>query len=199
MSDLLLGLSLGAAAGITPGPLFTLVMTTGLRRGFGAGARIALAPLVSDAPVVAVALAAVASLPDAAASWLGRVGGLYLVWLGLQTLREAGEDPKGGSSIDRLRDLRRGVAVNLLSPHPWLFWFSVGAPATVAAWGRSPGRAGAFVAGFYLLLVGSKLVVAFVAASGRHLLSDSSQALLARIGGGVIVVMGLLLVAEYLG
>ncbi len=197
MSDLVLGLSLGAAAGIVPGPLFTLVVTTGLQRGFGAAARTAFAPLVSDVVVVAAALATVASLPDAAVTWLGRVGGLYLIWLGVQTVREAGA-AETGTDAGPLRDLRRGVVVNLLSPHPWLFWFAVGAPATVSAWSRSPARAVAFVGAFYLLLVGSKVVAAFLAASGRRLLTDASQARLARVGGAVITVMGVLLAVDYL-
>ena len=196
MSDLILGLTLGAAAGITPGPLFALVVTTGLQRGFGAGARTALAPLLSDVPVVAVALAAVASLPDTTVVWLGRFGGVYLIWLGVETVREAAAGP--GSADDRFRDLGRGVVANLLSPHPWLFWFAVGAPATVSAWGRSPGSAVAFVAGFYLLLVGSKVAVAFFAASGRRILTEAARVRFAQVGGGVIVVMGILLLVEYL-
>ncbi len=196
MSDLVLGLTLGAAAGVTPGPLFALVVTASLRRGFGAGARTAVAPLISDLPVVVVALAAVSSLPDGVVRGLGLAGGVYLVWLGARTVSEA----RSPAVDDRpaVRDLRRGVVVNLLSPHPWLFWFSVGAPATLGAWQRAPIRAVAFVGAFYALLVGAKVVAAAVVASGRRFLGTAWHGRLAQVGGATIAVMGVVLVFEYL-
>ncbi len=196
MSDLLLGLTLGAAAGITPGPLFTLVVTVSLRRGFGAGARTALAPLLSDLPVVVIALAALAALPGVVVRGLGLVGGLYLIWLGIRTVSEARNPADDGGSA--VRDLRRGVVVNLLSPHPWLFWFSVGAPLTLGAWQRAPVRAVAFVGAFYALLVGSKMVAAAVVASGRRLLDTTWHIRLAQVGGVAIAAMGVVLITEYL-
>ena len=47
MEAILLAFSLGLAAGLSPGPLLTLVVSTSLARGFGAGLRVALRSSVS--------------------------------------------------------------------------------------------------------------------------------------------------------
>jgi len=52
MNYLILGLTLGLSAGITPGPLLTLVITASLRRGWAGGLQVALAPLITDAPII---------------------------------------------------------------------------------------------------------------------------------------------------
>ena len=49
MTSLLVnGLALGLYAGISPGPLLSLIIAESLRGGWPAGFRIALAPLVTD-------------------------------------------------------------------------------------------------------------------------------------------------------
>ena len=35
------------------------------------------------------------------------------------------------SPVTRTADLRRSALVNALSPHPWLFWITVGGPLLV--------------------------------------------------------------------
>ena len=47
---LLVGIGFGFSGGVAPGPLHTVIMTTSLQRGFAAGSRIAVAPLLTDAP-----------------------------------------------------------------------------------------------------------------------------------------------------
>jgi threonine/homoserine/homoserine lactone efflux protein len=63
------------------------------------------------------------------------------------------------------------VLVNLLSPHPWLFWLSVGGPLLVTAWRHGAIYGGAFLLGFYGLLAGSKVVLAVMLSASRHRLS----------------------------
>ena len=57
----------------------------------------------------------------------------------------------------------RAVLVNASGPGPWIFWSTVCGPILAEAWRAGPGRAVAFLLGFYGLLVGGKalLVVAF--------------------------------------
>ncbi len=56
MELVLIGLGLGLAAGVSPGPLLTLVVSSTLARGFGAGLRVALAPVLTDAPIIVLAI-----------------------------------------------------------------------------------------------------------------------------------------------
>lgn len=89
MDALGLGLSIGLAASISPGPLLVLVVTSALRSGWRAGVLAACAPLLSDAAVVAVTLLLLDRLPGRALGVLGVVGALVVVWSGVRTAREA--------------------------------------------------------------------------------------------------------------
>ena len=55
--------------------------------------------------------------------------------------------------------------------HPWIFWLTVGAAILAKAMAQSWLVAVAFLFGFYLLLVGSKVGVALMAGRSRELLS----------------------------
>ncbi|GAA0370429.1 LysE family translocator [Microbispora corallina] len=191
MPELLMGLSLGLGAGVTPGALLTLVITASLRGGFRAGMRLACVPLLSDLPVVLLSVTAVGAMPAAAVRVLSVVGGLYVVYLGVSTAREArtAEPPRPGADAPTsAADVLRGVVVNVLNPHPWLFWIVVGSPLFVAAWGRAPASALAFLAGFYVVLVGSKLVLAWAVGAGRHRLTPRGYRLL--LGGSGLLLAG---------
>ena len=198
MQYLLLGLGLGVGAGLAPGPLLALVVTTALARGFGPALRVAFVPLVSDSVVVLVSVFVVHALPDRALGLLGVVGGLFVVWLGIEALREQPVEveaaPPGGSV-----EFRKGVLVNLLSPHPWLFWLTVGGPILVAAWAVTPAGALAFLIAFYAVLVGSKVVVAAAVAGGRRRLSPHALHRAHQLAGVLLLLTGALLVTEFAG
>ncbi len=92
--------------------------------------------------------------------------------------------------------LVKGVLVNVLSPHPYLFWISVGAPLVHRAMAVSVLAAGAFIAGFYLFLVGSKIALALVVApvqdchQGPGLWGDHAGL------GGVLCLLAVMLVKD---
>lgn len=119
MTELLMGLSLGLGAGVTPGALLTLVITASLRGGFRSGVRLACVPLLSDLPVVLLAVTAVGALPQVLLRVLAVGGGLYVVHLGVETLREARTalPPRPGEDApSSAREILRGVVVNMLNP-----------------------------------------------------------------------------------
>ncbi|WDP92036.1 MAG: LysE family translocator [Desulfobacter sp.] len=161
-----MGMVLGLSAGLAPGPLLTLVVSQTLARGRGAGVRVALAPLVSDLPIVGLSLAVLSRLSDfnPVLGLISLAGGIVILKMGIEGIRTAGgetdREDGGGPLI-------KGVLVNLLSPHPYIFWLTVGAPATVRAWENTPVDAAGFIAGFYCLLIGSKIGLALAAARTR--------------------------------
>lgn len=200
MSALLAGLGLGFSAGISPGPLMSLVITTALARGFAAGLRVAVAPLLTDLPIVAAAVLFVAAIPEGVQALLAAVGGAYVLYLGADALRAARTARLGGAAPQAARrDVVRGALVNLLSPHPWLFWLSVGGPLLAAAWRVGSLHAAAFLFGFYGLLVGSKIGVAWAVAAGRRFLTDHTYRLLLAASGVLLFVFGGLLLWQAAG
>lgn len=196
MQYVVLGLSLGLGAGLAPGPLLALVITTALSRGFRAALMVSLVPLVSDAVVVAASLLVVHSLPTRATGVLGVVGGLFVIWLGVEALRERPAEVEGAPSADPVL-FRKGVLVNLLSPHPWLFWIAVGSPILLAAWASSPPAAVGFLVCFYAVLVGTKVVVSAVVAGGRTRLSPTALRRAHVLSAVLLLLTGALLVAEF--
>jgi threonine/homoserine/homoserine lactone efflux protein len=194
---LLLGLSIGLAAGISPGPLLVLVVTSTLRSGWRAGAVAACAPLVTDAVVVAGTLLVLDRLPPRALDLLGVVGGAVVVGTGIRVLREArtaGLTPAAGSSR---RALRQAAVVNLLSPHPWVAWATALGPLTISTWRDGAGGAVALVVGFYTTLVGAKIAVAVLVAGGRHRLSEAGYRRALAAAGVLLVAAGIALILEF--
>ncbi len=66
---LFMGMVLGLSAGLSPGPLLALVISETVSKGLGAGIRIALAPLVTDLPVVAISFLLVSGLSGFDRCW----------------------------------------------------------------------------------------------------------------------------------
>lgn len=158
-----LALILGAISAISPGPLLAMVVSSTLYRGFWAGLRIAIAPLLTDAPVLAISLLTLHALPVAALGGIGLAGGLFLVGLGIEQgfkARQAVLPSSAGAVATGEYELLRGVVVNLLNPSPWLFVLTVMAPVLAATWPHSPASAVEFVFVFYLLLIGGKICLA---------------------------------------
>lgn len=176
MSHLLAGLTLGFAAGVSPGPLMTLVITRTLEYGLAAGLRVAVAPLITDAPIVALTVLFVSALPSGVETTLTLAGAAFLLYLAWEIARDARSatllQTGPAAQASAVADLWRGVMVNFLSPNPWLFWIGVGAPLFTRAWQNRPALAIVFLASFYALLVGSKALAAFAVAGGRRYLND---------------------------
>lgn len=154
------GALLGLGAGLSPGPLLTLVVSESLRRGAAAGIRVALAPLLTDLPIIALVLLGLGRIVNHGMlpGILALIGGGLVIWMGLGELRATGGVVVEGRAESH--PFRRGVLVNVFSPYPYLFWLGVGGPMILKAWGQNQAAAFVFLGSFYLLLVGSKVLLA---------------------------------------
>jgi threonine/homoserine/homoserine lactone efflux protein len=166
----LTGTLLGLTAGIAPGPLLTLVVSETLQHNVRSGIRVALAPLVTDLPIILLSVLLLAKLADfnGALGVLSLGGALFLLLLGTQNLCQA--VPVQHFSDDSSRSLGKGILVNFLSPHPYLFWISVGTPLMLRAYGQSLEAAVVFICAFYGCLIGSKIVLAVLVERSRQFL-----------------------------
>ena len=200
MDPLLVGLSLGLAAGVGPGPLLLLVVTSSLRSGWRTGTLVACAPLVSDVLVVAGVLLVLDRLPSIALSMLGVLGALFVIYTGGRTVVEArtadlGISHQGARSL--FVALRQAAAINLLSPHPWIFWATVLGPLTIATARTGLRGAVALILGFYLGLVGAKIVIAALVSGQRRRLSQRGYRRALVGAGALLILTGVLLLTEY--
>ncbi|NUT90930.1 MAG: LysE family transporter [Saccharothrix sp.] len=197
MDALGLGLTIGLAASISPGPLLVLVVTSALRSGWRAGALAACAPLLSDAVVVGVTVLVLDRLPARALGVLGVVGAVFVVWSGVRTVREARTATLDGSAETGGDALRRAALVNLLSPHPWVAWATALGPLTITTWRASAGAAVALLIGFYAMLVGGKVVIAVLVARGRRRLDDTGYRRALTCAGVLLALAGVALGIEF--
>ncbi|WPL15767.1 LysE type translocator [Thiorhodovibrio winogradskyi] len=190
----ILGLVLGLAAGVAPGPLLTLVLAEALRHGTAAGVRVALAPLITDLPLVLASWLLLRQWADSDAvlGALSLVGSLLVFGFGLQTLRAPAQLPNPKAVPVAPHSLRKGLLANVFSPHPYLFWLGVGGPILTRAGETGALAPAAFLLSFYGLLVGTKVLIAMLMGRTRGYLNQ-------RAYRTVLVVLGLALCALALG
>jgi threonine/homoserine/homoserine lactone efflux protein len=193
ISFLTTGTILGLSAGFTPGPLLTLVISETLKHDLKAGVKVALAPILTDLPIIILTLFMLAKLSHfhtilGAISFLG---GLFILYLGYESVRTKGVNISLNDC--RAQSLRKGIIVNALSPYPYLFWFSVGAPTTIKAMGQSVFAALAFISSFYVLLVGSKIAIAILVGKSRSFLTGNPYIYTMRFLGLIFFVFAVFL------
>ncbi len=108
----------------TPGPIVTLVISTGVTKGVRAALTTVVGTTLGNALLLAVIAAALnwvvahAGLLFEALRWTGAA---YLVWLGVQAWRHAGDSGRAPVETDRAR-LARGVLVAISNPKTIVFF-----------------------------------------------------------------------------
>lgn len=196
LNYLFIGAFLGLSAGFSPGPLLALVVSETLRHGNLAGVKVALAPLITDLPIIACAVFVLTIVADAdmLLAILSFCGAGFVAWMGLENLRS------GATVIDieehSRRSLSKGIVTNLLSPHPYLFWLTVGVPVMNQANQKHIAQAAAFLVSFYFLLVGSKIALALLVGKSKSFLRGGTYSFLLRSLGGLLCLFSVLLVYE---
>jgi threonine/homoserine/homoserine lactone efflux protein len=191
ISFLATGIILGLSAGFAPGPLLALVVSETLQHNIRSGIKVALAPIVTDLPIILISLFILAKLSDfdAVLGFISLGGGLFLLLLGYQSLKIKNinlEIPNATA-----KSLSKGILTNLLSPHPYLFWLVVGAPTMTTAINKHPFAGGAFLGGFYVCLIGAKIVVAILTGKSKSFLTGNSyRAIIRSLGLFIIILAG---------
>jgi threonine/homoserine/homoserine lactone efflux protein len=176
--------------------MLALVLAQTLRHGSREGCKIALTPLVTDAPIIVVALLLATKLAElrpllGVISIAGGAFVLFLAWESFRPVRLDAEAPP-----EPPRSWFKGIVTNLLNPHPWVFWLTVGAAILARAIAQSWLAALAFLFGFYILLVGSKVGVAFMAGRSRDLLAGRPYRVVMRVLAGLLALFAILLFRE---
>ena len=196
LSFLATGVVFGLSAGVAPGPLLTLVISETLKHGTGSGIKVAMAPLITDTPIVLLAIFVVSQVSGLhfVLGLISLGGAAFLVYLGYESMVFKGAALNVEGS--RPQSLRKGIIANFLNPSPYLFWFSVGAPIVIKATGVGLAGPLLFLTGMYLLLVGSKVVIAWLTGKSRRFLQSRGYVVTNRILGIVLLVFAALFVRD---
>lgn len=153
---LLQGATLGFTASAQPGPFQAFLLGETVRQGWRRTLPAALVPLISDTPIIVIALLVLTQAPAGLLRGLQVVGGLfilYLAWGAWRSVRQA-ISTTSDSPAPQPGWILRAALMNLLNPNPWIFWITVSGPIVIAAWRAEPLAAVAFMVAFYFLLIG---------------------------------------------
>lgn len=193
---LLTGISFGLAAGVAPGPLLTLVVSETLRHDKKHGIMVAVAPVLTDIPIVLLSVYILGKLTDfnAALGAISLFGAAFIAYLSYEGLTARGIEE--APSATKSGSLRKGVLTNLLSPHPYLFWMTVGAPLIHRAYDLSLQACILFILAFYLFLIGSKVVIAVLVDRSKSLLKSRVFVYMEKVLGLLLLVFAILFLKE---
>jgi threonine/homoserine/homoserine lactone efflux protein len=189
LSFLTIGFILGLSAGFAPGPLLALVISETLQHDIKAGIKVALAPVLTDLPIILITVFVLGQLArfQPVLGVISISGGCFILYLGIKNIQTRGITIAKDASNPK--SLQKGVLVNALSPHPYLFWFSVGAPTTIKALEQSLASAISFIVSFYGILVGSKIMLALLTGKSRAFLQGSTYIFMMRLLGVILLVL----------
>jgi threonine/homoserine/homoserine lactone efflux protein len=190
---LTMGSILGLSAGFAPGPLLTLVISETLQHDIKSGVKVALAPMITDVPIVMLTLFILVKLSGfhKVLGIISCMGGVFVLYLGWQSMVTKGVelDLQG----TRSRSLAKGIIVNTLNPHPYLFWFGVGGPTVTKAMNLGMLAPLAFIGSFYVLLVGSKILIALLVGKSRSFLTGKGYIYTMRLLGVALCALAIIL------
>ena len=193
------GALLGLAEGIKPGPLNTLVISETLRHDWKAGTKVALAPLITDAPIITISALIWWSATGLSGieTVLYLAGGAFLAYLGVDGLRSPAPSlERDEAKPVKVESLKRGVITNLLNPNPWMFWTLIGAPFLVAAWKESPLMPLGFIIGFIGVLIGVKILFAIALDRSKGFLTEKGLLFAIRLSSIALLFLAVLFVLQ---
>jgi len=186
---LLLGATFAFAAVVQPGPLQAYLISQAASHGWRRTLPAAFSPLLSDGPIVVLAVLVLSRLPARLTEWLRAAGGVFVLYLAYGALKtwRAWDGRAEARAPSASRSLLSAATVNLFNPNPWISWSLVLGPLLLKGWREAPARGLALLAGFYGVMVlglAGTIVIFGVAGKlgagmGRTLIGLSAAALTA--------------------
>jgi threonine/homoserine/homoserine lactone efflux protein len=182
------GIGYGFSAAVLPGPFQTHLITQTLTKGWKRSLVAALAPLVSDSPIITLCLFILSQIPIWFERFLYIAGGLFVLYLAygayISWKKFEANIPMEADQVQQ--SILKAALVNMLSPGPYIFWSLVTGPVLIRGWRETPVNGIGFLAGFYGAMIFSlcAIILIFGLASqigpkvNRSLLGISAVALL---------------------
>ena len=183
-------LTIGLSAGFAPGPMMMLSITETLNHGWRGGMKVALAPLITDAPIILLTVLVMGrfSTEPAFTGIISLAGAAYLLFLFYKTFfikKEWQQDEQA-----KPQSLSRAVFTNFLNPNPYIFWSTIGAGFLLKG---NTAQIIAFLTVFYMLLVGGKMALAGIIHHGGRRLGQRVCGYIVRTAGAGLLVLAVFL------
>ena len=166
-----LGIGYGFAAAVQPGPLQTYLISQALLKGWRKSLVSALAPLISDGPIITLCVLVLSQVPIGLQRFLYIAGGLFVLYLAYGTYQSwKNFDPQLPSDeTNGAQNLLNAALTNVLAPGAYLFWTLVTGPILLRGWRETPLHGISLLLGFYVTMIGSLAAIIILFSSARRL------------------------------
>lgn len=192
------GIGFGFAAAVQPGPLQTYLISQALMKGWRKALPAALAPLLSDGPIIILCVLVLSQVPAGLQRFLYIAGGLFVIYLAYGAYKTwRNFDPHLPAMETRPgQSLLNAALTNLLAPGAYLFWTLVTGPILLRGWRENLILGASFLLGFYMAMIVSLGAIIIVSGTARQLGPKVNRALL---GISAIALLGFGLYQLWLG
>jgi len=149
------GIGYGFAAAVQPGPFQTYLISQTLTRGWKRTLPAALAPLLSDGPIIALCLFVLSQIPIWLQRFLYLAGGLFILYLAYGAYRSWMNFDSNATAFETgaQQGILQAAFMNLLNPGPYIFWSLVTGPILLQGWRETSVNGMGFLLGFYITMV----------------------------------------------
>jgi threonine/homoserine/homoserine lactone efflux protein len=177
---ILQGIGYGFSAAVIPGPFQTFVISQTLTRGWKKLLPAALAPLISDGPIIILCLFVLNQVPIWFQRFLYIAGGVFILYLALGAYKSWRDFDPNLSQMDSgtQRSLSKAVLMNFLSPGPYIYWSLVTGPILLKGWREIPGNGIGFLAGFYVTIISTLVGIILLFGFAREMGPKVNRALI---------------------
>ena len=168
---LIFGITYGFAAAAQPGQFQAYVVSQSLANGWRRTFPVAFAPILSDMPIVPLAMFILANVPTLLIHLLQLAGGLFLLYLaaGAVTACRNYRSPDAAPASSAQQTVIKAAVVNLLNPNPYIGWALVMGPLLLKAWREAPANGIALVVSFYVTMIVMTLGIVLLFSAARTL------------------------------
>lgn len=175
-----LGIGYGFAAAVQPGPLQTYLISQALLKGWRKSLLSALAPLISDGPIIALCVLVLSQVPVGFQRFLYIAGGSFVLYLAYGTYKSwqdfDAQLPSSESSSQG--SLLKAALTNVLAPGAYLFWTLATGPILIRGWRETPIHGISLLVGFYVTMILSLALLIIIFGSAHQLGPKVSRTLL---------------------
>src|SRR5215211_3689826 len=152
---ILQGLGYGLAAAAQPGPFQTYLISQTLIKGWKRTLPAALAPLLSDGPIIALCLLLLSQVPPWLQRFLYIAGGVFVLYLayGAYKTWKSFDPAIPYIETETRQSILKAALINTLNPNPYIFWSLVTGPILLIGWRATPVYGLGFLLGFYATFI----------------------------------------------
>lgn len=173
------GIGYGFAAAAQPGPFQTYLISQTLTKGWKRTLPAALAPLISDGPIIALCLLVLSQVPLWLQRFLSIAGGVFVLYLAYGAYKSwKNFDPNiPATETGTPQSVLKAALINTLNPNPYIFWSLVTGPILLAGWRETPTFGAAFLLSFYATIVLGLILIILIFGTTRRLGPKVNRAL----------------------